>query len=328
MALYNLSKIFHPAWFQGNGKHKNYFEGWYFKVVSADSNHTWAFIPGVSFGKNDSHSFIQVINGMTGQTWYFKYKTDQFSYSRNDFDTIVSGSRFTDSGITLQINDGVSDFNGEISFVNSLRYPVKISRPGIMGWYRYVPLMECYHGVVSLDHGLEGFLIINGAKIDFTGGKGYIEKDWGSSMPKAWIWMQTNHFEADQTSFMLSIARIPWLGSAFTGFLGFFLHKGKLYSFATYTGARITNLQTKGGRVEVEIQSKEFSIIVKGQTREKHSSDGELKAPMAGEMDRVIHESINAELMVTLLDRKGNTLYDGKGRNAGLELVGEISLLK
>ena len=136
--------------------------------------------------------------------------------------------------------------------------------------------------------------------------------------------MQTNHFDAEQTSFMLSIARIPWLGSAFTGFLGFMLHEGKLYPFATYTGAKLTNLQTKGAWVEVEIQSKDFSIIVKG----KNSSSGALKAPVAGEMDRVIHESIDAELMVTLLDRKGKTLYNGIGKNAGLEVVGNVDLLK
>ncbi|WP_243392439.1 MULTISPECIES: tocopherol cyclase family protein [unclassified Mesotoga] len=31
--------------------------------------------------------------------------------------------------------------------------------------------------------------------IDLTGGKGYIEKDWGRSLPDAWIWMQSNNFD-------------------------------------------------------------------------------------------------------------------------------------
>lgn len=44
--------------------------------------YTWEFIPGISFGKEESHSFIQANNGMTGQTWYFKYRPDQFFYSR------------------------------------------------------------------------------------------------------------------------------------------------------------------------------------------------------------------------------------------------------
>ncbi len=187
-----------------------------------------------------------------------------------------------------------------------------------------MPFMECYHGVVSLDHRLKGQLTINNETIDFTGGRGYIEKDWGSSMPSAWIWMQTNHFEAEKTSFMLSIARIPWIGTTFTGFLGFFLHEGKLFTFATYTGAKIGVLSTNDDQVEVIIKSRDFSIRVRGI----NSSRGSLKAPRSGEMDRVIHESVDAALDVELFDKSGNLLFTGTGKNAGLELVGDLESLK
>ncbi|MEZ4893124.1 MAG: tocopherol cyclase family protein [Saprospiraceae bacterium] len=40
------------------------------------------------------------------------------------------------------------------------------------------------------------FLTINGEELDFTGGKGYMEKDWGRSFPSAYFWMQTNHFRS------------------------------------------------------------------------------------------------------------------------------------
>jgi len=32
----------------------------------------------------------------------------------------------------------------------------KKKKAGIMGWYRFVPFMQCYHGVVSLNHKLNG----------------------------------------------------------------------------------------------------------------------------------------------------------------------------
>ncbi|MPN29068.1 hypothetical protein SDC9_176516 [bioreactor metagenome] len=85
----------------------------------------------------------------------------------------------------------------------------KLLNAGIMGWYRFVPFMECYHGVVSLTHNLNGKIYINNEVHNFKDGKGYIEKDWGSSMPSAWIWMQSNHFNENNSSFMLSIANIP-----------------------------------------------------------------------------------------------------------------------
>ncbi len=92
-----------------------------------------------------------------------------------------------------------------------------------MGWYAFVPFMECYHAVIGFDHPLEGKININGNEIDFTGGRGYIEKDYGKSFPSYYIWMQSNHFETEEISVMASVAKIPWLGSSFDGFVvGFF----------------------------------------------------------------------------------------------------------
>ena len=44
--------------------------------------------------------------------------------------------------------------------------------------------MECYHGIVSMDHTVNGLIEINNEKIDFSEGRGYIEKDWGRSFPQ------------------------------------------------------------------------------------------------------------------------------------------------
>ena len=51
-------------------------------------------------------------------------------------------------------------------------------RKKIMGWYYKLPFMECYHGVVSLNHDLKGSLNLNNIHYHFDDGKGYIEKDW------------------------------------------------------------------------------------------------------------------------------------------------------
>jgi hypothetical protein len=73
-----------------------------------------------------------------------------------------------------------------------------------MGWYSYVPFMECYHGLISIDHKLQGSLQINGQEIDFTEGKGYAEKDWGTSFPEGYVWMQSNHF-AEGSLFLVPV---------------------------------------------------------------------------------------------------------------------------
>ena len=49
---------------------------------------------------------------------------------------------------------------GRLVFEGITPWPVSITSPGIMGWYAWVPKMECYHGVLSLDHRIQGDLQI------------------------------------------------------------------------------------------------------------------------------------------------------------------------
>ncbi|MBW6497127.1 MAG: hypothetical protein K0B09_01930 [Bacteroidales bacterium] len=322
-ASYSFKKIWNPDWFQGNRQMKNYFEGWYFKSVSENGRHSMAFIPGISVNGTDSHSFVQAINGKTGQTWYFRYPLEAFKYDAGGFSVAVGPNFFSKKGFELDLQNETGFFKGKLSFGETARFPVSLRRPGIMGWYRYVPFMECYHGVVSLDHAVKGSIESTEGLFNFSNGRGYIEKDWGTSMPEAWIWMQTNHFSQAGTSFMLSIAKIPWIGSSFTGFLGFFLHQGQLFPFATYTGAKVATIEHTADELFIKIKSRKFSLEMTAEKGEK----GRLKAPVSGNMDRVIHESIDATIQIKLFNRKGNILFTGSGTNAGLELVGETSIL-
>lgn len=323
-SLYDLKKIWNPAFFQGNMRTTNYFEGWYYKIVSHDDSLRMAFIPGVSLG-NDAHAFIQVINGSTGQTSYFRFPVETFSYSRRHFEVRIAGNVFSEQGFTVNLQDEKLQVRGDISFTGNSRYPVSLFWPGIMGWYRFVPFMQTYHGVVSLDHQLEGAVIHQGDTLSFDGGQGYIEKDWGSSMPKAWIWMQSNSFSGhERASFMLSVAHIPWLTGSFTGFLGYLLFEDQIYRFATYTSARITELEGDPDQIQILIEDRGYRLNIRGLKGVR----GELMAPLGGQMNRVIHESLDASLLIRLENPQGKVLFEGQTRQAGLELVGDQQLLR
>jgi len=129
-----------------------------------------------------------------------------------------------------------------------------------MGWYAWMPFMECYHGVVSLDHGIEGRLTVNGQTIDFGGGRGYTEKDWGQAFPQAWIWYQTNHFDQPGISLTSSVAIIPWIGRSFPGFITGLWHGGVLYRFATYTGASIERLEITDRQACLTVRNKHHRL--------------------------------------------------------------------
>jgi len=323
---YGFKKTNHPEVFQGNKKRRNYFEGWYFKMVSADQSSILSIIPGISLSHDgkEQHAFIQIIDGKTAKTSYYSFPIELFSFSKKEFAIHIGQNYFSADKIILNIQNDSSNISGEIQIANNVKLnSYKKSNKDIMGWYRFVPFMECYHGVVSLTNQLDGTLNKNGQIYNFNKGLGYIEKDWGSSMPSAWIWMQSNHFSKGNASFMLSIANIPWLGKSFTGFLGFFLHDNIIYRFATYTHAKLTIEKSGLYTTKATIKDKNNTFIIEAGRNQA----GLLKAPVKGSMDRRIPESIDAKLILKVLDKIGNTIFSDSTSIAGLELVGDQNIL-
>ena len=120
------------------------------------------------------------------------------------FDVRVGNSRFTSESIALDIDTPEGRVQGEIQFNQRALFPSNLWMPGIMGPFAWIPAMECYHGLISLDHHLTGTLTVDGEAWDFSGGRGYIEKDWGTNFPSAYVWMQSNHFTTPGTSGVLT----------------------------------------------------------------------------------------------------------------------------
>ncbi len=325
MNLYNFRKIWNPDWYQGNRRLRGYFEGWYFKLVNAEKSAVYAVIPGVSMGEDPegAYSFIQVINGTTGETGFVKYGYEQFSFSRESLDIKIDTNSFSNSGISLDLPESGFGLKGDITFKNQIPYPVRLFSPGVMGWYRFVPTMECYHGIVSMNHSLHGSIRNSDNTIDFSGGKGYIEKDWGKSMPLSWIWMQSNHFKRPDVSVSFSIANIPWKKRSFTGFLIILSLGSKFYRFTTYTGSKINHLSVEDQEVEIEVSNQNNRLFIHAEGAKK----GILKAPVNGELTRTIQESIGSRIGIKLMDRVGKTIIEDSGDPAGLEIAGDVNLL-
>ncbi len=309
--------VFKPEVFQGTMSSKRYFEGWYFKHVSKNLEHVYSFIPGISLNTENPHAFIQVINGLTGKTQYIEYPVSEFSYSTDQFRVQVGDSVFTADAMLLNINSPLIKVNGRLSFSGSVKYPTSVFAPGIMGWYSFVPLMECKHGVVSVTHRVDGSLSVDGEQLDFSGGKGYIEKDWGKSFPESWIWLQSNNFAHSDACIMMSIAKIPWLGSFFTGFLGFLYQGGVFYPFSTYHKSDITALGLTGEKLSLEFKGKKQLLKITATLKQS----GILLAPESGKMSSRIKESVDSELEVELLDLKGTVLFRDTASRAGLEVI-------
>jgi len=322
--FYRLRKIYRPEIFQGGLQKRNYFEGWYFKIIDRNAAKIYAVIPGVSISgiKSNSHSFIQVMDGTNATSQYFRFDFKDFNYSGRQFNASIGNNFFSADKMHLDISQGGQKIKADLKFHNTHPWPKSPFAPGAMGWYAFVPFMECYHGVVSMSHNIKGSADFGRGYTDFTGGKGYIEKDWGKSFPAGWIWLQSNHFKNAGTSLMLSVARIPWLKKTFTGFICGLLLNENIHIFATYNGSKIKQL---------DFSANEFCCIIqRGSSRLKISASrkesAELASPLMGAMDGRINESIDAKVEIEYIggkkDNKQKTeLYRDSGFAAGLEIV-------
>ena len=317
-----IKSLLNPALYHGHKKQAPFFEGWYYKLISADESEKVALIPGIFLGE-DGYAFIQVLDGNTGSVEFIKFPKDAFEADQEAFRVQIENSIFQLDRVELNIDRPDFQIRGNLSFAGVKGWPIKLTSPGVMGWYAWVPKMECYHGVLGFDHAINGALEINQRKIDFTGGRGYIEKDWGSAFPEGYVWMQTNHFDVPRVSFTGSVALIPWLRSAFRGFIVGLWIEGELYRFATYTGAKTGLLEISDSEVIWHLSDKKYRLEIKA----RRGVTGDLKGPTRQDMGMRVAESLVAEIEIKLVATKGKLIFEGTGRNAGLEVAGDLERL-
>lgn len=317
-----LSRILHPEAFHGHGKTRRFFEGWYFKLVSADQSQRWAVIPGLFLGEDGTaEAFVQVLDGVGSRTWYVPFAPDAFQASTERLDVRVGHCHFSSEGLVVG-GEGLP-LEGRVRFGPLTPWPVTLRSPGVMDWYGYVPFMECYHGVVSLHHSLAGALRVEGKDVSFDGGVGFAEKDWGAAFPVGYVWMQTNQFPGSTTSLVASIALIPWLLGSFRGFIVGLWHDGRLHRFATYTGAKTERLIIDDAHVDWTMADRHHRLELRAARRR----GGILHAPVRTQMHRRVEETLDARVHVRLTERSGRAVFEGEGACAGLEVHGDLARL-
>ena len=313
--------IRHPEGFHGHGVRRGYFEGWYVKLVSADLSQRWAVIPGIFQGIDGvDESFVQVLDGSTGRSWYHRFASEEFEAAEGRFDVRIGANRFFDNGVHLEL----PQLTGDIAFTTALDpWPVTWRRPGIMGWYALVPFMECYHGIVSFGHSLHGTLDVEGTARDFDGGRGYLEKDWGKAFPAGYVWMHSNHIAADpDASLIASVAVIPWLRGAFRGFIVGLKHSGRLHQWATYNRSRETALTIDDSHVRWSMEGPDGTLRLSAE----RVRGGLLHAPIRTSMHQRVEETLDARVQIEHI-RDGRMVMQSEGTCAGMEVYGDIARL-
>ncbi|MGN0968213.1 MAG: tocopherol cyclase family protein [Oscillospiraceae bacterium] len=269
------------TYYHGTEKRGPYFEGWYLKHQTKGGE-ALALIPALHIDCAGQRSAsLQVL--ADDKAWWLEYPAEEFHASEREFQIRMGQNRFSRKEVRLDVErDG-------LSFHGTLRCgPFTPLGSDIMGPFRLLSGMECSHGVISMGHSLEGTLILNGKRVDFSDGTGYVETDRGRSFPSAYLWTQCTWREPQRGSLLLSIATIPLAIGHFTGCICAVLYNGQEYRLATYRGARIERWSGAG------------AVIRQGKYRlSAELLEGRgcpLRAPAEGSMGRTIRESLCAQM--------------------------------
>ena len=289
--------------FHGTNGAGPYFEGWYLKHQTPQGQ-ALALIPAfhIDSGGHRTAS-LQVIS--SDAAWWLESPESQLQFSRQPFQVQIGPSSFNSQGIVLHIEqDG-------LSLHGTLRYgPFTVLWSDIMGPFRFFAGMQCSHGVISMGHSLSGTLDLNGERIDFSNGIGYIETDRGRSFPSAYLWTQCVWDGPERGSLMLAIATIPLPVGSFTGCICSIFYRDQEYRLATYRGVRIETWSSSGAVIRQGKYRLEVELL-----NERRQA---LRAPVEGCMERTVHESLCAKVRYRFWHGK-DLLFQHTDENASFE---------
>ena len=288
---------------------KGFFKGWYYKQEKGGQ--AVAFIPAVHLsGDGKGTASIQVIT--EDNAWNFDFPLDTVRLSDKKDTIQIENNYFSTKGFRVNLigkKDGKPvKIEGRIAFGNIA--PLK---GDIMGPFRFIPFLQCRHGVVSMSHKTKGSIQINGDSINFHGGRGYAEKDCGCSFPSYYFWSQCGWYDRQECSVMVSVADIPLAGCHFPGCIAFVYFGGKEYRLATYLGVKILRF----GEREVLLKQGNMLLYlrVQGQGGQK------LKAPEKGSMDRLVKENLVCKVWCRFW-KNGKLLFDHVGAGSAEFITG------
>lgn len=307
----------HPDLFQGEkslSNNKNYFEGWYFKNTNNDNG--ISFIPGINIDGNLKESFIQVITNTS--SYFIKYDINDFKFNFDPFYIRVGDNYFSKDSVHVNIKDNHQDINivGDIYYMNNKNIDTNIFSPNIMGPFSYIPFMECNHAILSMKNEANGLMYINNDKLNFDNGTGYIEKDWGYSFPKSYIWCQGNMFESSNASFMFSMADIPFKLFSFRGLICVLIVNNNEYKFTTYNNAKLVKYFINDSSLNITLKKGSYYLNINSL----FGKNLKLSAPVKGRMEKDIFESICSSITLTL-KHNNDIIFSDTSTNCGLEVV-------
>jgi len=173
---------------------------------------------------------------------------------------------------------------------------------------------------ITMAHGLAtGWIEWRGEKYEFTNAPAYSEKNWGSSFPQKWFWLNCNSFEGVENLALTAgggIRQVLWWEEE-VALIGIH-YQGKFYEFAPWNSEVIWQIEP-WGKWQLQGKSDRYEITLVGTT---DSLGTYVRTPTAKGLVFNCRDTTKGKLSIVLSERNGRTIIEAKSDRAGLEVGG------
>lgn len=279
--------------FRRNDSKPPYFEGYYFKFIN-EKEELVILIAGISISKNEKYSFIQIASNYDKNVAFYKFPLSEFKSSKDSFLFNIGNNEFKRDEITLELDN----INVHLQLKNSINWNRSVLNPNIMGFLSFIPRVECKHDVITVATEVTGHVKLQNQTISFDKSSGYIEKNWGYSFPRKYLWLHANQFKNDQLSLQFAMAKPKWLFFRPQVYIGYLMN-GELTHFGSHK-LSLARVKTDGDQTKVTIRMFRKNIII----RVTNKTPIHLISPKEGKLQNKISEYLNSDIELVVIKKR------------------------
>ena len=329
---------------------KSFFEGWYLRVTLPEIKETFAFMYSIENPLGDSSysgGAVQILGineeylcrtiPNVKQFWADKNKFSFGHWSKlgnahqNIKPQLLSPQEFDRDikegyQVTATLNQGC--IYNPVS-KNYCRWQYKIKpvygwgnanapQQATAGWLSYLPLYDP-GWQITMAHGLAtGWIEWQNRKYQFTDAPAYSEKNWGTSFPSKWFWINCNSF-SNSTDLAITagggIRQVLWWQES-VGLIGIH-YRGKFYEFVPWNSQISWDIKP-WGTWKMEAINDNYTVTLTGTTNLPGTY---VRTPTAKGLVFNCRDTTEGKLTIEL-KQKAKTIVKANSDLAGLEIGG------
>ena len=327
---------------------ENYFEGWYYRLTLPKIKQTFAFMYSIQDpvgNKANSGGAVQILG--IDETYLCRTinNVDRFFAAKDrlglghwrktnltskpkllspgEFDRhIVEGYQATAYLNQGSIYDPIRNEYCRWEYQIEPVYGWGNSRQtqqSTAGLLSYLPIFEP-GWQITLAHGLAtGWIEWRSKHYQFKDAPAYSEKNWGSSFPQKWFWLNCNSFKHQPDLALTAgggIRQVLWWEEE-VAMVGIH-HRGKFYEFAPWNSQVSWRIEP-WGNWQMQAKSSEFTVSLTGKT---DSLGTYVRTPTAEGLVFNCRDTTEGNLNLELKDARGKVIIKASSDLAGLEVGG------